>query len=44
MVRAELAFVNELVRRIIEDGLGSGRDRGAIFKRACAQQHETETT
>jgi DNA-binding PadR family transcriptional regulator len=43
MVKAELAFVNELVRRITEDGWGPvalWRD----LQRSCSQQHETETT
>lgn len=42
MVRAELAFVNELVRRITEDGWGPvamWRD----IQRTCSQQHERET-
>jgi DNA-binding PadR family transcriptional regulator len=43
MVKAELEFVNELVRRITEDGWGPvalWRD----LQRSCSQQHETETT
>jgi DNA-binding PadR family transcriptional regulator len=43
MVKAELAFVSELVRRITEDGWGPvalWRD----LQRSCSQQHETETT
>ena len=41
MVRAELAFVTELVRRITEEGFGPIEMWGDI-QRACAQQHEQE--
>jgi DNA-binding PadR family transcriptional regulator len=43
MVRAELEFVNDLVRRIVDEGFGPvalWRD----IQRACAQQHESERT
>jgi DNA-binding PadR family transcriptional regulator len=43
MVKAELAFVTELVRRITEDGWGPvalWRD----LQHTCSQQHEKETT
>jgi len=43
MVRAELAFVNELVRRITEEGFGPV-EMWRDIQRACAQQHEKETT
>src|SRR5262245_10675854 len=43
MIRAELAFVNELVRRIAEEGFGPV-EMWRDIQRACAQQHEKETT
>ena len=43
MIRAELAFVNELVRRIEDEGFGPV-DMWRDIQRACAQQHEKETT
>ena len=43
MVRAELAFVNELVRRITEEGFGPV-EMWRDIQRACAQQHEKEMT
>jgi hypothetical protein len=39
MVRAELAFVNELVRRITEEGWGPV-DVWRNIRAACASQHE----
>jgi DNA-binding PadR family transcriptional regulator len=39
MVKAELAFVNELVRRITEDGWGPV-DLWRDIQKACASQHE----
>ena len=39
MVRAELAFVNDLVRRIVEEGWGPV-DVWRSVQVACAQQHE----
>jgi DNA-binding PadR family transcriptional regulator len=43
MIRAELEFVNDLVRRITEEGFGPVELWRGI-QRACAQQHEKETT
>jgi len=43
MVKAELAFVNELVRRIAEDGWGPV-EMWRDIQRTCSQQHEKETT
>jgi DNA-binding PadR family transcriptional regulator len=43
MVRAELAFVNELVRRITEEGFGPV-EMWRDIQRSCAQQHEKEMT
>ena len=42
MVKAELAFVNELVRRITEDGWGPV-EMWRDIQRTCSQQHEKET-
>jgi DNA-binding PadR family transcriptional regulator len=42
MVRAELAFVNDLVRRIVEEGWGP-IDVWRSVQAACAQQHETSS-
>jgi hypothetical protein len=42
MVRAELAFVTELVRRITEEGFGPIKMWREI-QCACAQRHEHET-
>ena len=41
MVRAELEFVTELVRRITEEGFGP-IEMWRDIQRACAQQHEQE--
>jgi hypothetical protein len=41
MVRAELAFVNELVRRITEEGWGPV-DVWREIQTKCADQHETK--
>lgn len=43
MVRAELEFVNELVRRITEEGWGP-IEMWRDIQRACSLQHEKETT
>lgn len=43
MVRAELDFVTELVRRIVEDGWGPV-DLWRDIQRKCSEQHETETS
>jgi hypothetical protein len=43
MVRAELEFVNELVRRITEEGWGPV-EMWRDIQRACSLQHEKETT
>jgi len=40
MTKAELAFVNELVRRITEEGWGPV-DIWRDIQAACARQHET---
>ena len=39
MVRAELAFVTDLVRRIVEEGWGPVEVWRSV-QRACVQQHE----
>ena len=41
MTRAELTFVNELVRRITDEGFGPV-EMWRDIQRACAQQHEKE--
>jgi DNA-binding PadR family transcriptional regulator len=43
MVRAELAFVNDLVRRIVEEGWGPVEVWRSV-QAACAQQHETSSS
>ena len=43
MLRAELAFVNDLVRRITEDGWGPV-DVWRSVQAACAQQHDTASS
>jgi DNA-binding PadR family transcriptional regulator len=43
LTRAELAFVNELVRRIVEDGWGPV-DMWREIQAAAARQHETATS
>jgi DNA-binding PadR family transcriptional regulator len=40
LIKAELAFVNELVRRITEEGWGPA-DMWRELQAACARQHET---
>ena len=39
MIKAELAFVNELVRRIVEEGWGPV-EMWRDIQAACAKQHE----
>ena len=43
MVRAELEFVTELVRRITEEGWGPV-EMWRDIQRTCSRQHEKETT